>query len=1621
MLNSKGLSSLIAYISQILLAFKSLNLKGLSLLFVLVFLTSGCIKRAGKPAPNDNANSTADFRVNEIDFETIEEKKSAVWASIPTSKTYEFRACLIGRATVNQIPKGQEFMVIFPDGTAKKTQTDDLGCANWQETVDFNFASDSVYLRKSRRLRSNPKKSNYKGEIQLEIGVNPWLPYRNDAGKEVIDLNRSSIAQNQIISETDVELLRRGFRNNDDSSAKIIIDPKFEFDIIRGIDIQNGKRLQMIARVRPRIEAKNLRGDIVPFPLTTGNYRVFAQLASTKIGDKADQHGLLTPQVLPKAVTIANSGILTLDLTFDLVREIHMGNVQLALRIEAIGAPYTLRAYEGLHQVGTFRSILETGVSTQVAGNFSATDFKYGEFIRTATNFEDLKASGHAADLEPVIYDIFDPRFIRIKSGETSTERTLLYQVSTIVRDGITGDPVVGQNFRIKKLFTNTEVVRTSDRWGRLIWHDELSHLYYKPEQYYFPKFEITQVASEHTFSQAIAVNPWDFGWTFGVDIRGQEEEYRKYAEKRVNPPEFLIDAFRYQTIRFRYVIDEYLTLNVKKAVVMALDPLVERNTINEGRKYEPLRNGIYLVKIALVKYYIDPFQNNTKLVKIDPNSPDASEKCPITEDEKLNMPFPKVPVDNTPLSSDYPTETPPMANQLPDAGYRLESVSCNGEARYGQYTTVIKKLLRVQAGRITTPLEFSMRDLRMMSIRSNIMVQLETIDEIKLLRDNIVNAKLDELVEEYYELKTEGMTPEAKAEFLAEKRAEQLAEAKKLQASMAEGLEQIKVERETLNLKYQERHEKLSALVDSMGSIEAAKSTDTYRENIEKPEQEFIAQVNEARSSLNKLHLDIENYWGDYEKSWQEGQLKVQEQNGLLPIPLEQLNKRPTYYDYLASMQTFYSDLDIGLTVTNSDLASLEINDYSDTPLVPLVDLNYYIKDSGLAKRTFIGPCTLVANDNMSEMRPTDKIDEADSEDGNIDNSQQVYVPLLPPADNREFEMSAYHDSLIPFKDMHVDDIIPMHIENEKQYEREMKVLSQMGRYVKAFNLQYVSLTDQPLQDFKSGCDLVHRTDCFENQTENVTLKNDFLGALNNVDEEELLSRYFYVRPPNSSSMINPATTQERTLEPLWSRTKREVRNFFRSENDRWMYGDSYKKVLVTNRNTPSSLIREVNDYHAYADSFLRNRYSNLSPQVTPTHITQWLNHGAQNLTLMEALKICSVMTKQISDVLLQENMIATGDSRDPRAKKTPEEYLLEYCFSKIHHISENNIASGRMKLQAQVSRSNVPADRVLIEGITFDRRRRIVRTGAYEHKAGKNTNLNVGVDFSVARYEDTNTMTTLGGNGAALLGMTVAGIGAGVGAMKGAAIGAALTGPAAPVGGAIGAVAGAAIGVAANSFLTAQKGISSGDGVNMTSSTSVSMATFLVIQKAEEDITLEEYEKCLSFQFMPDAIDEMKLEYLQLLPGVESGLVREALSRGYFICEGKITDEPIKVRENYYYITQHFTAGDMLDDVNLLNHVWLLALRGERDFNAFIRTMEGREIGPEGEAIEQNRLYDYSLSRLSYVYGRVIPTFPGMYSIQDPLPIHTGQPRRRRLKNFQQEAQPTNQLIQEPTNTTR
>ena len=118
--------------------------------------------------------------------------------------------------------------------------------------------------------------------------------------------------------------------------------------------------------------------------------------------------------------------------------------------------------------------------------------------------------------------------------------------------------------------------------------------------------------------------------------------------------------------------------------------------------------------------------------------------------------------------------------------------------------------------------------------------------------------------------------------------------------------------------------------------------------------------------------------------------------------------------------------------------------------------------------------------------------------------------------------------------------------------------------------------------------------------------------------------------------------------------------------------------------------------------------------------------------------------------------------------------------------------------------------------------------------------------------------------------------------------------------------------------------------------------------------------------------------------------------------------------IRENFYYFTQHFTEGDMLDSGDLANHPWLKAIRGKTDMWRFLAKIRNQDMSVRGKEktipyakyLEQmgiDRKYlrskghkvgfrtqrgdlkmgdEWPIYQLVKAYHGTVPTFPGVYS---------------------------------------
>ena len=387
--------------------------------------------------------------------------------------------------------------------------------------------------------------------------------------------------------------------------------------------------------------------------------------------------------------------------------------------------------------------------------------------------------------------------------GETATDRTLQYKVEACFWDGLFGRKV-GSGLKFEITTSDKGKDDVDQRWtnndGCLNWFGFLSHKYFRKEVL---EKKVAKVKflddNENPFEDEYTyyMNPWDEKWTFGWDARDMPEGYPAEIKKqRDEAPDsrIFIPAFKYETMGFRYSIDRFLNLKVKKTVLLSLYAFtLKYNSIILGRgATEILRDGIYLMKVALQKDYRDPAASNKVKIRIsddgfsnqnvgsiidqvNENINQLNEKCKDNNKECISQPR----YESTLLSADdlraianqkcvnsdnqaicrnkFAHENYPKCDTLnlnfdncmeeifQDSNNEIQDL--NDETRK-QSIAIQQKLVRVLGGRIITPIEFEMSDLRLMRLRNQLFIQLETIDENKLK----LATRISDIFENWYD-----------------------------------------------------------------------------------------------------------------------------------------------------------------------------------------------------------------------------------------------------------------------------------------------------------------------------------------------------------------------------------------------------------------------------------------------------------------------------------------------------------------------------------------------------------------------------------------------------------------------------------------------------------------------------------------------------------------------------------------------------------------------------------------------------------------------------------------------------------------------------------------------------
>lgn len=660
---------------------------------LLAFHLTGCEKpdqKASLSAGGSQATFIIDDAKGTGDLTNVD--KNNAW-QIPNASSFSFFVCMKDRATRETL-RGHRFVVQKEDGTeiVPEEATDVNGCIKWEEAIPFNF-----FAGRSQRIpitRQIIGQNVHSGRAEVKFAVNPWAvgSQARDKGEAVVFLRDQILPKGQLVDE---KMALKTLSGDTSGGAEIWLR-NVDVNSIRRSSNSDGSVIDLTFELRPKLLVKDMNGEPTYLELKAGDFDVIAHLIATDTGGNQKQRVLLTPKELQGSAKLQD-GHLIVSTRTSLERRVAYGNMELALQLipKSTGSLTNIKAYQGIFELGAVhelsrgpRGILTESCRKEETRKTDACSVK--QALLSTSNFEEMKAKGEALINEPYIFSNLKLRFAMVQPGETATQRTVLYTASTCIRDRFTGQDMADVPFNIDYLDEDGKVIpgqsqrRMTNEEGCLNWDSTIFHKYYDPERLFWKEIRIS-LPNGFSRNLKFALNPWDDKFTFGWDQREFSEQFIANVQKRKKiQSRFFLSNFGYHTVRFLYNIDRYMELEVKKTVLMELDPRVLRYSgiINARKQTEPLRDGIYLLKVGIQKDFLDP-----------------SDRGRLFTNKKDEVPS-------------------AMVEEL------------GGPVSRKEYITTKSQLVRVVDGQIIHPVELTMRDLRLMRIRSNFMIQLETVDE---------------------------------------------------------------------------------------------------------------------------------------------------------------------------------------------------------------------------------------------------------------------------------------------------------------------------------------------------------------------------------------------------------------------------------------------------------------------------------------------------------------------------------------------------------------------------------------------------------------------------------------------------------------------------------------------------------------------------------------------------------------------------------------------------------------------------------------------------------------------------------------------------------------------------
>jgi hypothetical protein len=531
-----------------------------------VFLLAACSQ--GQEAKETTDTST--FLVDPIKATTEEGSAKGSFANIATEKTFHFTACLKDVAVMNSIV-GTEFR-IFDQGKEiplKSKSTDANGCLYWSESFSFSATQKETFFEIERTIEAL---SVHSGSVTVKLAVNPWA--------------KGSEAFRDLRFQTPPAVLQKGQASSQEDKGGLFIESvSADLELVKSTDaVADGKLLLSFS---PKLIRMGINGAQIPETITDGKFSIRFQFISVT----PDKSIPLTAISEIENSSFVNGIVQTKAVVKFLKVPAKESVLELAFEAVPLNSPDGIKAVKGKVNLGRFTSLsLSRSGPLQLEQNFQFVEEKKPETSQTVFGFE----MGKVRVSDVVVKDL----------DSTGNPRTLDLQLSTCLRNSISQEPILNQEF-IWEFDQKVSSNKTDPENGCLKWRQDFSIDFFAKESFAKKELKIKSKNSfygNQTISRWVHLNLWLYEDLAKMLL---DETFdgapSPSAADLGSSAELILTGSMFSFMGRSFEIDDHLNLSTIRKYRFEIAPKIRKMTRNKGWS-DPIGtgNGRYLLKVLL-------------------------------------------------------------------------------------------------------------------------------------------------------------------------------------------------------------------------------------------------------------------------------------------------------------------------------------------------------------------------------------------------------------------------------------------------------------------------------------------------------------------------------------------------------------------------------------------------------------------------------------------------------------------------------------------------------------------------------------------------------------------------------------------------------------------------------------------------------------------------------------------------------------------------------------------------------------------------------------------------------------------------------------------------------------